>query len=601
MNYHYPHPLLVVFSLLLGFLILLFDLKVSHGIAEGVAYIVLVLTGLLSGRIRYVYIMAMTGTILTVVGYLISPEDNAWWIILANRGLAVFVIWTTAILGVLILKREQNLRTLIDSAVDGIITINSEGLIRNFNKSAQKIFGYTANEVVGNNVSMLMPSPDREAHDSYLKHYLETGEKRIIGTGREVTGLRKDGTSFPMELSVSEFIDGDDTHFIGILRDISERLRVEQKLREEHQFKEQLLKTAQAIIVTLDTRGRIIYINPYLEELSRYSLDEVRGEDWFSTFLPEDERGRVKQVFKQSISGVRTQGHCNTIQTKDGNRPLIEWFDNELFDSDGNLMGILAIGQDISGRRDSEKRIRDLQNELLYASRMSTIGELGTALAHELNQPLTALANYVHACRRMIDGGGTAIRDELSRLMDKAISEADRAASIIVHLRNYFEEGSLETDPTNINVIILDACALIRSEAEKRNVNIQCELEEDLPLVLIDRIQIQQVLFNLLNNSLQALEHWVKREIVIRTSKTSQSHVEVIVQDSGPGIESDLLLQRFKNVFSKDKKGMGVGLSICRSIIDAHGGEFWQTGNPGGGATFHFTVPVADNRETDNA
>ena len=486
MNDRLPMPLIIFLSLLLAGLILLFDLSDSYGIVEGVAYVALILLGLLSGRTGYVYLMAASGTVLSLIGYLIASETSPWWAVMANRGLTVLAIWITAVLGIKAMDREINLRRVIE-----------------------------------------------------------------------------------------------------------ERQRIEEKLREEHQFNVRLVETAPVIILILDTRGRIIFFNPFFEMLSRYSLAEVRGRDWFTTFLPEEEQGRIKSVFKDSISGIRTRGNSNTIVSRDGNRYLIEWFDSELFDSEGQLIGILAIGNDISERRDAEKRFRDLQHEMLSASRMSAIGELGTALAHELNQPLTALGNYVHAFQRMTAGENLSANSSIPDIMEKIINEADRAASIISRLRNYFESGSVEISREDINKIILETCELIVGEAEKRHISLTCDLVENLPPAMIDRIQIQQVLFNLLNNSIQALEHQVRREIVIKTAETSGRFVEIQVQDSGPGVSPNLLSQRFKNVFSENKGGLGVGLSICQSIIEAHGGEVWQTTTPGGGATFHFTIPVA--------
>lgn len=491
MNDRLPMPLIIFLSLLLALLILLFDLSDSYGIVEGVAYIALILLGLLSGRTGYIYLMAASGTVLSLIGYLITSESSLWWVIVTNRGLTVLAIWITAVLGIKSLHREINLRNVIE-----------------------------------------------------------------------------------------------------------ERERIEEKLREEHQFNVQLVRTAPVIILILDIEGRIIYFNQFLEKLSQYSLTEVRGKNWFTTFLPEEERNRIKKVFDNSLTGIRTRGNSNTIQSRDGNRYLIEWFDNELHDSDGKLIGILAIGMDISERRNAEIRIRDLQNEMLSASRMSMIGELGTALAHELNQPLTALSNYVHACRRILDKGRSdKIQEELTRSMDKVITEADRAASIIKNLRDHFEEGSIIRTREDINQIILDVCELIRTQAEEARVTVTCDLGHYIPLVYIGRTQIQQVLFNLLNNSLQALQRSVRKEIVIKTIRTPGGFVEVQVRDSGPGIQSGLVLEGFKSVFSEKKHGMGVGLSICRSIIDAHGGRLWQTVSPGGGATFHFTVPVVEDGE----
>jgi two-component system sensor kinase FixL len=597
MNDRLPLPLLVTLGLILAMLILWFDLSDSYGIVEGVAYISLILLSLASGKIKYVYLTAVLATVLSCIGLLITVENNPWWVMMINRGLALLVIWITAVLGVKFLRREINLRTLIDTTVDGIVTVDTRCRIRTFNRAAQMIFGYKTDEVVNRDVSLLLPGVHGEDQKSSIRRFLKQDGGHSVARGLEVEGLCKDGTVLILELSVAEYEDGDDVHYLLMIRDISEQKRVEENFRKEHQFNVQLVKMAPVIILTLDTEGRIIHINPYLEELSQYRLEEVQGEDWFTTFLPEDERGQIRQMFNKSVSGVRTQGNINSILSRSGKRFLIEWFDTELFDSEGRLIGILAIGMDISERRDTEKRIRDLQKEILLASRMSAIGELGTALSHELNQPLTALANYVHACKRMLDDDSTTGKEALAGIMEKVINEADRAASIIVNLRNYFEYGAIEKHREDINAIILDVCELVVAETEKRRVSIRRNLERNLPPVLIDRIQIQQVLSNLLNNSLQALEHQVKREITINTIRGQEGFVEVNIQDSGPGFDPDLLLQKFKHVFSENKQGLGVGLSICQSIIDAHGGRLWQTVTPRGGATFHFTVPVVTGVE----
>ena len=597
MNDRLPLPLLVTIGLILALLILWFDLSDSYGIVEGVAYISLILLGLASGKIKYVYLTAVLGTVLSFVGYLITAENNPWWVMLINRGLALVVIWITAVLGIKFLRREINLRTLIDTTVDGIVTVDTRCRIRTFNHAAQKIFGYKTGEVVDRDVSLLLPGIHGDDQKSSVRRFLKAGDNRSSDSGQEVEGLCKDGTVLTLELSVAEYEDGGDVHYLLMIRDISERKRVAEDFRKEHQFNVQLVKTAPVIILTLDAEGRIIHFNNYLEELCQFRLEEVQGKDWFATFLPEDEREQIRQVFNKSVSGFRTHGNINSIISRSGKRFLIEWFDTELFDSEGKLIGILAIGMDITERRDAEKRIHNLQKEILLASRMSTIGELGTSLAHELNQPLTALANYVHACKRMLDDDSITAKEALPGVMEKIINEADRAASIIIHLRNYFEYGTIEKHPEDINAIISDACELIAAEAEKRRVTVNRNLECNLPHVMVDRIQLQQVLSNLLNNSLQALEHQVKREITINTVREQEDFVEINIQDSGPGVDPDLLSQRFKHVFSENKQGLGVGLSICQSIIDAHGGRLWQTMTPGGGATFHFTVPVAGGAE----
>jgi len=211
-------------------MILWFDLSDSYGIVEGVAYIVLILLALMSGRIRFVYIMAVLGTVLVVAGYLITVESSSWWVVMINRGLALLTIWITAILGINFLRREINLRTLIDTTVDGIVTVDTRCRIRTFNSAARQIFGYRPDEVMNQDISMLLPGIHGDDQKSSIRRFLGQGGSRGVARGLEVNGLRKDGTQPVLELSVAEYEDGADVHFLLMIRDISERKQAEEKI-----------------------------------------------------------------------------------------------------------------------------------------------------------------------------------------------------------------------------------------------------------------------------------------------------------------------------------------------------------------------------------
>jgi two-component system, LuxR family, sensor kinase FixL len=245
-------------------------------------------------------------------------------------------------------------------------------------------------------------------------------------------------------------------------------------------------------------------------------------------------------------------------------------------------------------RQRTEARTHRLQNELLRVSKTSIIGELGTAVAHELNQPITSVMNYVNACRRLLATSNGCVSREILDLMGEAVVEAERAGTILRHLRGLVEKGELQRTAQALNEIIHDAARLAVAEAEQENIHVSLELEDDLPHVFIDKIQVQLVLFNLVRNAMEALERSPKREIGIKTLRSKDGAVEVQVRDTGPGVDPRLVDQLFTEYFSTKEHGMGVGLSISQSIVDAHGGRLWVTNTSGGGATFHFTLPIVE-------
>jgi two-component system, LuxR family, sensor kinase FixL len=251
---------------------------------------------------------------------------------------------------------------------------------------------------------------------------------------------------------------------------------------------------------------------------------------------------------------------------------------------------ILAVAME---RRRTHARMQNLQHELMQCSKLSAVGELGTAVAHELNQPITAVMNYVQTCRRMLMIGDGSGSDQILQMMAEAVGEAERAGAILRRLRGLIEKGEMQRTVETIGGVVRDAAQLAISTAAHPDLKVVFELDERLPLVLIDKIQVQQVVFNLARNAIEACEGLSGREIAIRAALGNHLEVEVLVRDTGRGIAPEQLDRLFTKYFSTKEGGMGLGLSISHSIIDAHGGRLWVTANLDGGATFHFTLPVA--------
>jgi two-component system sensor kinase FixL len=320
---------------------------------------------------------------------------------------------------------------------------------------------------------MLMPPPYHDEHDGYIARYRRTHEPRIIGIGREVTGQRKDGSTFPMDLSVGEARQNGKSVFVGIIRDITERY-------------------------------------------------------------------------------------------------------------------------------ETQRRMIEMQRELIHVSRLSAMGEMASTLAHELNQPLTAVMNYVQATRRMVEAQDQLPPERIIETMGKAVEQAARAGQIIRRLREFIRKGETDRTTTDLNQIIREASALGLVGAREAGVTVHFDLAMALPAIMIDPIQIQQVILNLVRNSVDALAQVDRKEIAIRSLKAEDGFVKMVVSDTGPGLAKEIGDKLFEPFVTTKASGMGIGLSISRSIIDAHGGRLWAEPNEGGGVSFQFTLPIAAKAEGED-
>ncbi len=362
-------------------------------------------------------------------------------------------------------SRENHLRSILDTVPDATVVIDASGIIQSFNRAAVRQFGYTEQEAIGHNVSLLMPEPYRGEHDGYVARYLTTGERRIIGIDRVVVGLRKDGSTFPMKLAVGEMSSGSQKFFTGFIRDLTERA-------------------------------------------------------------------------------------------------------------------------------ESEARLEEVQGELARLARLNELGEMASTLAHELNQPLSAIANYVQGCRRLL----ASMDDELASRMREALEEAGRqslrAGQIIRHLREFVTRGETEKHPESIRELVEEAAALALVGSRELGVRTVFDIHPAIGMVVADRIQIQQVLINLLRNAIEAMRDSRRRELTVTIAPVAgEDAVLVEVADTGPGVAEDVEQQLFKPFVTSKAGGMGVGLSISKRIVESHGGLLTMRRNAEGGATFAFTLP----------
>ncbi len=369
-------------------------------------------------------------------------------------------------------RSELHLRSILATVPDAMIVIDEHASILSFSAAAERLFGWTEGEVLGKNVDILMPSPDRERHDAYVAHYVATGERRIIGIGRIVSGQRRDGTVFPMELAVGEAASEGHRIFTGFIRDLTEQQR-------------------------------------------------------------------------------------------------------------------------------AELRLKELQSELIHVSRLSAMGTMASTLAHELNQPLAAITYYMQGARGLVGDPGEDARAMLTEALDESAQEALRAGNIVRRLREFVARGEVEKRVEDLDHLIDEASRLALIGARERGIRTFFELDPAVRHVLADRVQVQQVLVNLLRNAMEAMNDRATCDLTISTARESGGMVRVGVSDTGAGIPEAMLSRLFEAFATTKENGMGLGLSICRTIVEAHGGRIWAEPRGAGGTVFNFTLMGAEVEAED--
>jgi len=488
------------------------------------------------------------------------------------------------------------LRAVVDAALDGIIAIDRNGLILSVNKAAERIFGYAAPELAGRNVKVLMPEPFAGEHDGYLTNYHATGRKKIIGIGREVAGRRKDGSVFPMDLAVGEARTDGETIFVGIIRDISERKAADLALRERESRLRSILDTLPDAIVVINESGAIQSFSPAAERLFDYTEAEIVGRN-VSMLMPSPYREghdgylqRYRTTGERRIIGI---GRVVVGLRKNGETFPMELEVGEF--SAGGARFFTGFVRDLTEQQAANRRIEDLQAELLHASRLSVMGQMASAMAHELNQPLTAVINYLEAGRRLLQGEPPSL-DRLGDLMGRAVAQAERAGDVIRHLRQFARKGDTDRRAENLNTLVEEALALALLGARQSGVRVTLDLDRSLAPTIVDGVQIQQVVLNLVRNAVEAMEEVDRRELQIATRSLGET-VEITVADTGCGIAAELAERLFQPFATTKKSGMGLGLSISREIVEAHDGKLSAAPRPSGGTVFRVALPIA--REED--
>ncbi|HTT07654.1 MAG TPA: PAS domain S-box protein [Gammaproteobacteria bacterium] len=488
---------------------------------------------------------------------------------------------------------EGELDGIFAATVDGLIIADAHGIIRRFNPSAEKMFGYRADEVVGTKLNQLMTDRDRHQHDGYMQNYLKTGTAHIIGIGREVYGRRRDGTEFPLYLAVGELPEaGNERRFIGILRDISKEKAMESALRVSEQELRLMIESAPIGVVTLGADAGVHYVNAALLRMLGIMADDIKGGLFESWIIPED-REHFRQ-FCQKILMHRTVAEIDLHLRPPGGELLHVSLHGGLVDAP--LRGPMITAHVINRTPQvlAEQEAGAHREALAQVDRLNTLGEMASGIAHEINQPLTAITAYAQAINRMMEQV-PALPGEMREALEQMSTQAERAGEIIQRMRGYVRKRAIAYESTDLNECLRSIVKLAKSNVRENECHIHLELNSELPRVTVDGVQIQQVVMNLILNALDAMKvvEPEKRKIVVRTNRPAPDRVQVDVADRGPGLSSTVANVLFTPFVTTKAGGMGLGLPISLSIITAHGGKFWHASNPGGGMCFSFTLPVA--------
>ena len=378
----------------------------------------------------------------------------------------------------------------------------------------------------------------------------------------------------------------------ALLSIIEDRQQAEEALRESERRYREMLQNVQLVALMLDERGRLTFCNDFLLELTGWQREEITGADWFETFLPPDVRKQIQPFFFNALQQGDIQEHLeNEIVTRSGERRLIRWSNTVMRDPQGRAIGTTSIGEDITERKRAREALENAQAELAHVTRVATLGEMTTSIAHEINQPLGAVVNSASACLRWLDAEKL---EEARRSVARVISESHRASEIIGRIRALVKKAPPRKDWLDVNETIHEVIALADSEVQRNGVALEIQLSDDLPLILADRIQLQQVILNLMMNAMEAMSRVGNgpRELLIRSGTDESQGVLVSVQDSGPGLDPKSLDHLFDAFYTTKPQGLGMGLAISRSLIEAHGGRLWASANAPHGAVFQFTLPV---------
>jgi PAS domain S-box-containing protein len=492
---------------------------------------------------------------------------------------------------------DERTRLIIDTALDAVVTMDTEGTVTSWNKQAEIIFGWNQTEAVGRHMAdLIIPEQHRPAHARGLRHFLNTGHGPILQRRIQITAIRRGGVEFPVELEVVPMRLGQDWIFSAFIRDITDAKLAEEQLRESELNLRQMTETIPEMLWSSTGEGAIDYCNARVLDYTGFSAEELMGNGWMNVLHPDDADQAAREWKSSITTGTPYRIEVRTFRAAERIYRWCVMSALPLLDQQGRILKWYGTVVDMHDWKRAQEDLRDTQAELAHMTRVMTMGELTASIAHEVNQPLAAIIASGDSCAAWLAADPPNI-DRARAASTRMIQAATQASDIVQRTRAFFRKTSSARVPLGINEAIEEALQLIRGEILRKDVSLRMELDRHLPNVSGDRVQLEQVILNLIMNGMDAMvaADSQPKQLIVQSAWREPSEVLVSVSDTGPGIPAEYMSKMFNPFFTTKPQGMGMGLSISRSLIDAHGGRLWAAANQPRGAVFHFVLPAATN------
>lgn len=510
-------------------------------------------------------------------------------------------------------ESEARFRSMTDDLPLLVWMHNAEGGQEYVNRTFRRFFELSETERSADSWIRLMHPEDGP---QYAAAFLSATREQRPFHGEVRVG--RDGDWRWLESwATPRMVDGVFIGMVGVSADVSERKAAEQalrnmtvnleqlvaertaKLKQAHQFRQQVLHSVPALVALTDRAGQLLGFNQACESATGYTEEQVAGRLSIYDLIPPEQRASVRQARERLWNGGGPFTHEHHWQHQDGGLVLIRWNGTVLRDETGHSRYILCAGADITEQREAQQQVRSHLEEAAWLQRVQTVNELATLLAHELKQPLATIAILADNGRPLAGSGAAEDQQELATKLDNIGQQARRADEIIRRLRRFVNQGQVDARPLDMAPVIADACRLAECKARRHRVRIETQAEADLPWVMGAKVQLEQVLLNLLNNAIEAIEDsGAASGRVDIAARREGDRIRVTVSDSGPGLDAEQADRLFEPLASTKKHGLGVGLRISRNLIEAHNGRLEvEIRKPGG--VFHFTLPLAESAAGD--
>lgn len=487
------------------------------------------------------------------------------------------------------LHESEDLLLTLDQAQ--VLVREPGGRVLVWTSGTERLYGWTREEALGRVSHKLLQTVFPKPVEEIMAELLERGEWK-----GELRQRRRDGRTVTVisQWALRHQADGQPGVIVEASNDVSELREAEAALRLSRDLLASVLNASTEPISARDMAGRFVVLNQPAAALLGTTVEAAIGrapDEFLSSGIDE-----AMQVDRKVIASGEPQVLESEFPTPDGGLRVLLSSKGPWRDVAGHMLGVVTVSRDITVRRDALVRLQQLQDELLHVSRLSAMGALAAELAHELNQPLTAVANFADAARRLLttDGApGPAQLGAARQAMADAAAQAVHAGRVVRRLRNFIGRGESDRRLVSLNEVVEEAVSLAMTGAGKQGVALRLELDQRAPEILAERVQVQQVVFNLARNAVEAMQEAGRRELRVTTEAGGVGSVMLGIADTGSGIEPALAAYLFEPFRSTKAEGMGIGLSICRRIVEEHGGRIWAEETPGGGTTFRVSFPVA--------